>query len=117
MYFSQLCLDMRPHARGQSLLRDVYALHQRLWQAFPDVDEPDGGSRPFMFRVETGRPTQILVQSACKPDWHRAFHHAPGYTNEVKVVSRDLEDIAWFETCRFRLLANPVRTKRTSDDP
>lgn len=117
MYLSQLRLDTRPHARGRSLLRDVYALHQRLWRAFTGLDETAQNSRPFLFRVETTGPARILVQSMFPPDWERAFLKAPGYIEDAKVVVRHLDDLDRFESCRFRLLANPVRTKHKSDDP
>ena len=125
MYFSLLRLDMRSGRRGGTLLKNAYALHQRLWMGFacdPEVDtdsqfidawrppqEPRRNARPFLFRVETdGRP-RILVQSDVLPDWSKAFRNAPGYLLEPPTVKEVDIQLHEGQELHFRIRANPTK--------
>jgi len=133
MYYSLLRLDMRNGRRGAALLKNVYALHQRLWRAFAAREEADNGNefidawdsseepgrdgRPFLFRVESDGQARILVQSKISPDWSRAFRNAPGYILGAPTVKPVDIQIQEGQQLRFRIRANPTKRPPHTRDP
>ena len=133
MYFSLLRLDMRSGRRGAALLKNVYALHQRLWMGFAcdqeaDSDrqfidawrptqEPRRNGRPFLYRVEPDGEARILVQSNALPDWSKAFLNAPGYLLTPPTVKEVNIQLHEGQQLRFRIRANPTKRPPRTKDP
>ena len=133
MYFSQLRLDMRSGRRGAALLKNVYALHQRLWRGFAPTRGADsenqfvdawrspealrGNGRPFLFRVESDGDPRILVQSSILPDWSQAFQNAPGYLLEPSTVKEANIKIHEGQQLRFRIRANATKRSPRTKTP
>ncbi len=95
MYLSKIVIDRR-------WSRDLYQLHQALWQLFPE--RPDA-ARDFLFRVEQQQPGQgcyLLMQSIL----------APCSSSAATVIGS--KEIAYGLNIgmplRFKLRANPVKT-------
>lgn len=84
-------------------LKDAYAWHQKLWEAFPGQD---GKERDFLFRIDdVKRDFVVLMLSPVKPtipNW--------GYWESKKIADSFLE----YNTYRFQLKANP--TMRRNQD-
>ncbi|HUT30846.1 MAG TPA: type I-E CRISPR-associated protein Cas6/Cse3/CasE [Sedimentisphaerales bacterium] len=120
---------------GRRWLRDIYRVHQRLWMMFPDdeqvkkdefflgawkgpaLEEPNPNRRKagFLFRIEQDGKPRILVQSVERPNWQYAFQNAP-YLLAKEPKYEEFEYSAHCDkTCRFRLLANVVRSKSVVD--
>lgn len=133
MYFSLLRLDMRSGRRGAALLKNAYALHQRLWRGFAceqeaDSDsqfidawsppqEPRANERAFLFRVESDGKARILVQSNGLPDWSRAFRNAPGYLLAPPIVKELNIQLHEGQQLRFRIRANPTKRPPRTKNP
>jgi CRISPR system Cascade subunit CasE len=94
-YVSQIRVDKAEAARLR--LRDSYAWHGKLWQAFPGRD---GAPRTFLFRVDDRHDYfRVLLLSPGAP-----LHQAWG-TWEIKAIG---ESFLAHERYRFQLRANPT---------
>lgn len=87
-------------------LRDSYAWHQKVWQAFPGRD---GMARDFITRLDTlenGFRLLLLSQhKPTRPDW------CPGPAWASKMVPASF----YTQNCyRFSLLANPTKKIRSN---
>ncbi|MEX1231126.1 MAG: type I-E CRISPR-associated protein Cas5/CasD [Planctomycetaceae bacterium] len=110
-------------APGNRWLTNRQHVHQRLSMAFPEpgeqlgpagygVTRDEGG---FLFRIEEGPVSQILVRSRIAPDWGRAFQDAGWLVDEVpKPRSFDTSDFIAGTELAFNMEANP--TKRLAAD-
>ena len=110
-------------APGNRWLANRQHVHQRLSMAFPEpgaqlaaagygVTRDEGG---FLFRIEEGPVSQILVRSRIAPDWGRAFQDAGWLVDEVpKPRSFDTGDFIAGTELAFNMEANP--TKRLAAD-
>lgn len=88
---------------GWPKAKSAYALHQALWELFPD--RPDD-ERDFLFRVEqekTGHGAVLLMQSKQHP-----VEGADAV--EVRAVRDYMLNISEGQRIRFLLKANPVKT-------
>lgn len=127
-YLSRLILNQRSRDARRDLA-DCQALHHRIMTAFPVVED---GSRAreqlgVLYRAEThprSGITQILVQSAHKPDWSclPADYLADTYGEAENPACRAIDN-AWRAindgmSLTFRLRANPTKriNKRTNPD-
>lgn len=113
-----------PDSPGNRWLANRQHIHQRLSMAFPEpggrfsadgygVTRDEGG---FLFRIEPGPLTRIVVRSRILPDWGRAFKKA-GWLVEPKLPRPrlfDLESLIESSEFAFELEANP--TKRLRND-
>lgn len=106
LLLSQLSLNLS-HREVRRDLGNAYDLHRTLSRAF--VDGPEGVVKPFLWRLESGRPMEpprILVQSSAEPAWDQL---PEGYV-------ASLADRAWRPEAVFlagravklRVLANPT---------
>ena len=106
LLLSQLSLNLS-HREVRRDLGNAYDLHRTLARAF--VDGPEAEVKPFLWRLESGRPLEpprILVQSAAEPAWEQL---PDGYLSS-------LADRAWKPEAVFlagravklRVLANPT---------
>jgi len=118
MYLSRLILNPRNAVvfRG---LGDLYAMHQLLWQAFPDLSQEDKDRfaseqiHPLLYRVEqTGKDglVRVLVQSIMEPNWD-ALNACSNLLceAETKEYAPQFETGQWL---RYRLRANPIVSKK-----
>jgi len=83
--------------------KNAYALHQALWELFPD--RPDD-ERDFLFRVEqekTGQGAVLLMQSKQQPV-------DAAESVEVQATKGYALNMAEGQRVRFLLKANPIKT-------
>ncbi|TLM98575.1 type I-E CRISPR-associated protein Cas6/Cse3/CasE [bacterium] len=113
MYLSQLILDPRSRSVINNLA-DPYQLHRTLMGAFPET-LPKG--ERVLYRVEQQRKIpylSVLVQSGTLPDWR--YLSERGYLLlPASVKTFDLHPSTG-HIFRFRLLANPTKRLKSSDD-
>ena len=101
MYLTRITLNKSQVAKLK--IRDAYAWHQKLWEAFPGRD---GEKRNFLFRIDdAGRDICVLMLSHSEPD-----KPAWGYW-ELKPIA---DSFLQHNTYRFQLKANPTM-RRASD--
>lgn len=103
LHLTRICLDYETAFKAG--LRDSYAWHQKVWQAFPNRD---GASRTFLTRLdEVDNGLRLLLLSAeqpVRPEW------CPEPDWETKPVP---ESFYHHERYRFSLVANPTRKVRS----
>lgn len=97
-YLTRIHVDHRTAA--QKRLKDSYAWHQAMWQAFPETE-----NRIFLYRVEPRESGFLLYLLSEKEP------HVPGWGRwETKRIGESFLD---HSTYRFQLCANPtVKRKR-----
>lgn len=106
LLLSQLSLNLN-HRQVRRDLGNAYDLHRTLSRAF--VDGPEAAVKPFLWRLETGRPLEpprILVQSGAEPIWDQL---PEGYV--MSLADRAWRPEAVFRAGRavkLRVLANPT---------
>ena len=106
LLLSQLSLNLS-HRQVRRDLGNAYDLHRTLSRAF--VDGPEAAVKPFLWRLETGRPMEpprILVQSGAEPVWDQL---PEGYV--MSLADRAWRPEAVFRAGRavkLRVLANPT---------
>ncbi len=110
-------------APGNRWLTNRQHVHQRLSMAFPEpgsqftaagygVTRDEGG---FLFRIEDGPITRIIVRSRLAPDWGRAFKDAGWLVDQIPSPrALDTSDFGIGIELAFRVEANP--TKRLAFD-
>jgi CRISPR system Cascade subunit CasE len=106
LLLSQLSLNLS-HREVRRDLGNAYDLHRTLSRAF--VDGPEAVVKPFLWRLETGRPMEpprILVQSGAEPVWDQL---PEGYVTSL--AERAWRPEAVFlagRAVKLRVLANPT---------
>ena len=102
----QLSLSLQ-HRDVRRDLGNAYDLHRTLARAF--VDGPEAAVKPFLWRLEAGRPMEsprVLVQASSEPDWDQL---PAGYLSELEERTWSPETV--FQTgraVRLRVIANPT---------
>jgi CRISPR system Cascade subunit CasE len=101
-YLSCLDLDLRPTDRGVQLwLANPYRIHQRICMAFDDPGR-------LLFRAEERPRLRLLVLSAVRPDWGRAFADFPAVLDGPPRFKTYEPQAAPGQRLRFLLRANPT---------
>jgi|GEM_PF-75420 len=104
-------------APGNRWLVNRHHVHQRLSMAFPDAGAESAaagygvkrGEGGFLFRVEHGAITTIIVRSCLAPDWGRAFRNAGWLVDHIPAPTVfDPKQFSTAGTVNFRLTANPT---------
>ena len=109
MYISKLELNERDRSVRHDL-SNIHHLHQRIMQAFPDVEQDKVRTDwDILFRMEPGSNI-ILVQSGddVVPDWDRL---PDGYLLNRKIVPLTIhpDNLQSGKLFHFRLKANPSK--------
>ena len=103
-YLTKVEIDHETAYKGG--LRDSYAWHQKVWQAFPGRD---GNTRDFLTRLdETDEGFRLLILSATeptRPNW------CPEMAWETKCIQ---ETFFSHKNYRFSLIANPTKKIRSN---
>lgn len=106
LLLSQLSLNLA-HREVRRDLGNAYELHRTLARAF--ADGPEAVVKPFLWRLETGRPTEtprVLVQSSSEPRWDQL---PVAYLSELEERTWSPETVLQTgRAVRLRILANPT---------
>lgn len=103
MYLSRITINKSDCARLK--IKDSYAWHQKLWEAFP---EHDGEKRKFLFRVDdAGRQMCVLMLSPIQPVEPEWLHDSW----ETKEVAKSFLS---HNVYAFKLRVNPTM-RRNAD--
>lgn len=117
MFLSKLILNPRSK-QARTDLASPYQLHATLCHAFQRPQECQGKERgetvePFLWRLEEGKTSTVLVQSSTLPELEKLPQRFPSYfaqRPEAKPIP--LDHLQPAQTLRFRLKANPTVTRQ-----
>lgn len=106
LLLSQLSLNLQ-HRDVRRDLGNAYDLHRTLARSF--ADGPEAGVKPFLWRLESGRPMEtpkVLVQSSTEPHWDDL---PAGYLSGLEERTWSPETVLQAgRAVRLRVLANPT---------
>ncbi len=118
MYLSRIKIN--PARRGgRALIAGAHKMHGAVLASFPDPVVGVGGGPRILWRLDVAGPQALLyVVSPDPPDFthivDQAGWPAAGQTWETADYAAFLGCLAAGQTWRFRLMANPVHSVRTS---
>jgi CRISPR system Cascade subunit CasE len=109
LLLSKLSLSLQQREVRRDL-GNAYDLHRTLARAF--ADGPEAAVKPFLWRLETGRPMEpprVLVQSSTEPDWDQL---PAGYLLELEERTWSPETVLQAgRAVQLRVIANPTVTR------